>query len=130
VTEEIRIGTSLMAAQRAQRVNTGSPCGARLTAAAISAQIIGTLLLPGGRGDGGLVVVVAEQAHHGRGRGVLALLLSRADDEPGGDLAQALVLGAQVESGGTARTSRYRADGIDVCWVSTGRWPPWMETVP
>ena len=30
----------------------------------------------------------------------------------------------------TARTSRYRADGIDVCWVSTGRWPPWMETVP
>jgi competence protein CoiA len=30
----------------------------------------------------------------------------------------------------TARTSRYRADGIDVCWVSTGRWPPWMGTVP
>jgi hypothetical protein len=30
----------------------------------------------------------------------------------------------------TARTSRYRADGIDLCWVSAGRWPPWMETVP
>jgi competence CoiA-like predicted nuclease len=24
----------------------------------------------------------------------------------------------------TARTGCYRADGIDVGWVSTGRWPP------
>jgi competence protein CoiA len=30
----------------------------------------------------------------------------------------------------TTRTSRYQSAGIDVCWVSAGNWPPWMEAVP
>ena len=30
----------------------------------------------------------------------------------------------------TARTGRYQEDGIDVCWVSAGGWPPWIEAVP
>lgn len=30
----------------------------------------------------------------------------------------------------TERTDRYQADGIDVCWVSSGSRPPWMGIVP
>jgi hypothetical protein len=46
--------------------------------------------------DGGLLVVLAQHAHDGgRGR-VLAFLLAGGDDEPGGDVAQAQLLAAQV----------------------------------
>lgn len=30
----------------------------------------------------------------------------------------------------TERTDHYQADGINVCWVTTGSWPPWMGIVP
>lgn len=30
----------------------------------------------------------------------------------------------------TDRTDRYRAEGIDVCWVATGSRPPWMSIAP
>jgi hypothetical protein len=47
-----------------------------------------------------LFVVLAEHAQDGGRGGVPAFLLSRGDDEAGGDIAQAQLLAAQVEGHG------------------------------
>ncbi len=44
--------------------------------------------------------MLAEHPQDGRRRGVLAFLLSSGDDKPGGDVAQAEVLAAEVEGDG------------------------------
>jgi len=49
---------------------------------------------------GGFLVVLAEHAQHGRRGRVLAFLLAGGDDEPGGDVAQAQALAAEVDGDG------------------------------
>ena len=51
----------------------------------------------------GLLVVLAQHAHHGGWRRVLAFLLSDGDDKPTGDVAQAHVLVTEVDGDGEHR---------------------------
>ena len=60
-------------------------------------------LRPGRDDGGGLFVVLAEHPQDGRRRGVLAFLLASGDDKPGGDVAQAHLLAAQMEGDGDYR---------------------------
>jgi len=52
---------------------------------------------------GGLLVVLAQHAHHGGWRRALALLLASGDDKAAGNITQAQLLGTQVERGGEHR---------------------------
>jgi hypothetical protein len=65
-----------------------------------------------GRSDRGLLVVVAQHTQDGRGRGVTALFRAAGDDEPGGDVAQAEVLTAQVQSRQHVLVGDGAADGL------------------
>ncbi|MCW2934660.1 MAG: hypothetical protein JWM19_5622 [Actinomycetia bacterium] len=49
------------------------------------------------------VVMLAQHAHHGGRRGMLTFLLSRGDHDAASDVAQAHLLGAQVQRGGEHR---------------------------
>ena len=71
---------------------------------AISSQIIGSHVSSGGRYRGGLLVVIAEHAHHGRGRRVLALLLPGGDDGPEGDADAAGTTSYTYDGGGRLAT--------------------------